>query len=392
MGRSLRAEDVICRSDPTRCNNLMMWHKYQEAGYVTAYSEDAVYMRGSFQYDKGFKVPPTDHYLRPVFLAGEDKKAHGVLCTGKTPSGRLTLDYVRHFAETYKNNRFFGYFWISSFSHESNQSPKEFDRPLLSFFRRLRKSGVLKNTFVFFFSDHGLRYGSATYPVESYYDDRLPMLFLWAPVTFRQRFPRKFANIKLNQHRFLSTYDIHLTLLDILASSKTGDTLPKLTLCPKCQSLFREFSGSRDCTDAGIPSQHCACRGMEKMSLSNIGAKKSLNKAVKHMHDLSLTIETRNCTTCSELVYRNLLRIHSFLDKRGRFYITAFTMVTKYDKEKRKSITFEVTLLKTKRKSEFVYEVLATKTLSEQKDIGYCAIEPEHRNICICKKVQNCTS
>nr|XP_049695203.1 uncharacterized protein LOC110371532 [Helicoverpa armigera] len=81
--------------------------------------------------------------------------------------------------------------------------------------------------------DHGNMFGKMQLPVGSYYNNRLPMLFIWVPLQFRRENLNIHFNLRENQERLVSPYDLYVTLADILelstsAGAKTLSLRPDL--------------------------------------------------------------------------------------------------------------------------------------------------------------------
>lgn len=132
--------------------------------------------------------------------------------------------------------------------------------------------GALDNTIVFFLGDHGPRYGPLKRPVASYYDERLPMLFMWFPDSFRERHGAKFYNLQLNQHRLTTHCDLHSTLWSILKLSDNNVKIIPPEFCPLCTSLFEEKSIHRRCEHMNISPRYCSCHALNEVRSNDIAA------------------------------------------------------------------------------------------------------------------------
>ncbi|PAV74960.1 hypothetical protein WR25_10174 [Diploscapter pachys] len=81
-----------------------IWKNFSDAGYVTAYGEDAFNI-GTFTYRlKGFRYQPTDHYTRTFFKDVEESIGYGVRCIGSVPLHRrlpfFSISLPRRFRNT----------------------------------------------------------------------------------------------------------------------------------------------------------------------------------------------------------------------------------------------------------------------------------------------------
>lgn len=70
----------------------------------------------------------------------------------------INMRYV-DFAVAYKDDPFFGLFWTSSFSHNDISDASSMDEKTQLYLNLLELKGVLNNSAVIFFSDHGIRFG-----------------------------------------------------------------------------------------------------------------------------------------------------------------------------------------------------------------------------------------
>src|SRR5699024_866572 len=107
--------------DPTtnkinKCD--IIWDKFSDSGYITAYAEDESFI-GTFHYDrKGFGDPPTDFYFQPYILAVEKLASNrDGTCSGPENLGERIMNLAKDFALTLEKHPKFGLFWMNSFSH-----------------------------------------------------------------------------------------------------------------------------------------------------------------------------------------------------------------------------------------------------------------------------------
>lgn len=247
---------MACRNNMSICNDLMIWSEFKKRGYVTAYGED--HIPDTFKTKNEFQEPPTDHYTRPLFLIDEIDDSN-IVCVQKRPAALHILSYADQFVRAYKDAKFFGFFWMISYSHDPNHIPTMLQNHLIQFFKNLNDISAMKRTIIIFVSDHGLRFGRRKIPVASHYDDRLPMLFMWFPYSFRKRFKIQYKHLQLNQNRLTTHCDVYSTMWSILKlSDKSVKTSPP-EACPKCSSLFAKISTHRSCKDINVSQKWCSC-------------------------------------------------------------------------------------------------------------------------------------
>ncbi|RZC40449.1 DUF229 domain containing protein [Asbolus verrucosus] len=241
------------------CPNI--WNQFKEMGYITAYGEDSSDI-GSFNYaKKGFSKPPTDFYFRPYFLASETLKIiqreRMYYCTGPETEGERIMNLVKDFQITLKNYSKFALFWMNSFTHDDLNIPSAMDEKMENFLIDIYKH--LDNTILFFFSDHGFRFNDITKRQTGWLEEKMPIFYVSFPDSFKKIHPKAYYNFQINSGRLTSSYDIYMTLQNILRLADRSYSLKKSLACAKCHSLFRKVSERRSCQDAGISKDYCVC-------------------------------------------------------------------------------------------------------------------------------------
>lgn len=385
-GKNMSAIKKQCYDRMDECNDLFIWNAFKKAGYVTAYGEDYIQLPDTFTKEYAFRNPPTDHYMRPFFLKSETKRYNkSLLCAGKASSGKQLLDYALDFANTYKKDSFFGLFWMNSFSHDEKSHPEDVDKIFENFLNQLTYTGVMINTFVILFSDHGIRFGALRSKVESYYDDRMPMNFMWIPHIFKGTNPYELRAIAINQFRLLTPYDIYSTLLDIKKISMCNKiTDPAPEGCSNCHTVFEVINSNRTCQDATIDDKWCSCHKLFPLPIQDSIGIKSVELVVNHIKKMAETIETQQCWGCLTLSLKKIIRIHFYYgrDKINILYVVAFTMTPG-------NVTYEATVLRKDETHE--YSILGpVSAISTYRGLGKCAFKRRDRLFCVCQKKDNC--
>ncbi|CAH0406593.1 unnamed protein product [Chilo suppressalis] len=381
-GMNMSTISKICSNSMDECNELLLWSQFKNSGYVTAYGEDYLRLPDTFSKEYTFKSAPTDHYLRPFYIHGENELFNrSMVCTGKLPSGQHLLDYAFDFALTYRYYSFFGFFWMNSFSHNVNSHPEEADKMFESFFNRLTYTGILENTFIIFFSDHGIRFGDYRMQTASYYEERSPALFMWAPLRFQGEYPLLFRAAAVNQFRLITPYDLYNTIVNINSLSETGNsTEGASSACPNCHSLFHTISGNRTCADVEIHPKWCSCHKLYPLDSHDIEGMKSAIYASTEIKALVKKIKTERCWGCLKLAISNVIRIHFYYNDSGLYYVVAFTMTPG-------NITFEAVVSKKGSKLQLVGDI---SVISVYRGLGKCAPHQRDRLFCVCQKKENC--
>ncbi|KAH8311147.1 hypothetical protein KR044_004570, partial [Drosophila immigrans] len=265
------AREKICSTDTRGCLDKFpfIWKYLKQAGYLTAYWEDATFINTFTLHKPGFRRRPTDYYHLLFMKAFEQQleswkcqNCSMVYCYGRRVQSSYVYDFMREYAKRYVAERpVWGLFWSSSFTHEDFSLPSKMDNYILQYLKDFQSDGVLDESIVIFFSDHGPRFGELRNLSSGFLESRLPMLFIYLPPWFRAQYPEYVRALELNRNRLTSNYDLHNTLKHIIeiGAAPKAALLPKSASCDKCQSLFYPVEEQRSCADAGIPDHFCTC-------------------------------------------------------------------------------------------------------------------------------------
>lgn len=150
---------------------------------------------------------------------------------------------------------------MNTFSHNYINAPSGMDEKVADFFEELRRHKIFKESLVMVLSDHGIRFGKFRQTVQGWFEERLPLNFISLPAIFRNKFYKQYRNFHDNANKLISTYDLYMTLQDVLKISVPEYNISSSLACPKCQSLFSNITRIRSCKEAGIPEAWCTCVG-----------------------------------------------------------------------------------------------------------------------------------
>lgn len=167
------------------------------------------------------------------------------------------------------------------------------------YFEELQKLQVFNDTIVIFFSDHGMRFGEIRKYFTGWLEERLPFLYIWLPDSFKEKHPELAENLRINQDRLVSFYDLHITIKHILKLSGGFENELIAVSCPSCQSLFYEVPSNRSCSDAGIDKHWCTCTDFKEIDKSAL----NLEKVVKFAID-KLNSELSVHKNCAQLKFK----------------------------------------------------------------------------------------
>jgi len=179
------------------------------------------------------------------------------------------------------NNKIFPFFsfnFLKCHTHDDLAIPYGFDIHLKRLIESLESQGFLDNTLLFLLGDHGnrlSRYFSETEHGKA--EHAKPFLSIRVPRGLWSS--NYFKNLKRNQNKLITPFDIHKTLKQFLYLNKNG--LAK-ELSKKCRkkfqehnakirsergiSLFETIEAKRTCREALIPNNYCVCNRKEPLN------------------------------------------------------------------------------------------------------------------------------
>ena len=243
-----------------------IWKDFSARGYRTLFAEDAPTI-AIFNYVKeGFYRRPTDYYLRPFSLAME---AHGSLwtndhdCIGSKLETDVVLDWVRDYVTEFKEKRHLAFAFITRLTHESLNKAATADRSYLRFLQQLHDAGSFNNSVLLFYSDHGMRFGPIRQTFVGKLEERLPFMYWVFPPWFRHRYPHLWRNLRANERRLTTPFDVYATLKHILDFDgvATGNDVTQ-----RGMSILEQVPAERTCEHASIAPHWCTCNGQRATS------------------------------------------------------------------------------------------------------------------------------
>ncbi|XP_017081490.2 uncharacterized protein LOC108114855 [Drosophila eugracilis] len=403
-GQSEEAVRKICDVKKPGCLDSLnfIWKRFKSANYTTAIAEDCQSI-STFNYLKpGFVKQPTDYYLRPLLLAIEKmfkvtKEFGYPNCVGR----HLNFSYIWDFGKQFIN-RFlgrapiFGFLWSNSFTHDYFEGATALDSLFFKYLKSFEESNLFGQSIVILMSDHGYRFSSLRMAASGYYEERMPMMFIYLPPWFRSKYPHLAKNLQTNRNRLSSNYDVHMTLQHLLQlDSKSMDDFPdnlKAKQCMTCQSLLFELPFNRTCQMAGIKEKWCCCQPTE--TVTNSLSAKTIAKAIvermnEHLisynltelcHDFKLKgVEKADRKT---ILYTGLKPV----DKDEHVYIISFQTSPK-------NPLFEATVHWNKRTQKLLpINVEDLSRLNSYKNDANCINQKNAKKYCICKDSLSKTS
>ncbi|VDI26635.1 Hypothetical predicted protein [Mytilus galloprovincialis] len=247
-----------------------IWNNYSAKGYRTFYAEDHPYI-AMFDFNKsGFKKrPPGDYFNRPLSVAMEKNKNiwnsyHN--CVHGRAETDIVLDYLKDFTKMFQYKPHFSFTFITRLSHDQLDGTYKADKIYLKFFKDMFESDNLKNTVVFFFSDHGMRFGKVRETFVGKLEERLPFMLIVFPPWFLKKYPDINGNLRINARRLTTPFDIFATLAHILDFNGIDK---KKVIKKRSMSLLNEIPEDRTCVDADILPHWCTCSKLKTLDIQN---------------------------------------------------------------------------------------------------------------------------
>ncbi|KAF6214779.1 hypothetical protein GE061_009522 [Apolygus lucorum] len=273
----------VCRpSNRSVFNNCtFLWDLFKKQGYVTALSEE--HPNGPFHLlERGFTKQPVDFYTRPFDLlvkyVGVEKN-----CT----TSKLLNNHIKSFLEKMEHQLNFAFFW----NNRSNELPNQqvLDDEFLDLLISVESLGLFNKTVLILMSDRGLKQNEFLWTLEGHLEERLPFVHFVFPSWFKKKYKVAMNNMKMNQERLTTPFDLHETLKDILDLSKLAD---EVLIANTTQtngtgaSLFRQISTTRTCKDGGILDEFCACHTSDAVPRDSQTLREAAQSIVDHVNSL----------------------------------------------------------------------------------------------------------
>lgn len=284
-----------------------IWKNYSERGYRTLFAEDAPQI-ATFNYlKKGFRDPPADYYFRPFALAVEKsliRRESKANCLHSMLEIDMLYNYLKDFVKTMEDRSFFAFTFVARLTHDNLNAAGHADEPTFHLMKDLHSEGVLNKSLVILFSDHGIRFGPIRQTYIGKFEERMPFIFLFFPPWFLKRHPEFEKNLRANQNRLTTPFDIHATLVHMLhlkrqPSSELNETLSKLT--PHGISLMDPIPKDRTCEKASILPHWCTCQTHKPVPITEqvvvncaTALVDTLNKILKPFEDVCAVLRLKD--------------------------------------------------------------------------------------------------
>ena len=177
-------------------------------------------------------------------------------CLYQKDTYEYVIEYGKQFWENYKNNKKFLRLSFIDAHEGTGEVVKYLDKPIYDFLLYLLDNNMLKNTVIIFASDHGNGMPSIYNIIDSedyLYENVLGFL---AIILYDYKNEKEIENLKNNQQIFITPYDIHDTLVDIIYNGENKEVMSRNGV-----SLFRNINSmERNCLKySELSKDLCRC-------------------------------------------------------------------------------------------------------------------------------------
>lgn len=266
-----------------------IWKEFKERGYVTSFTEDCPTL-GTFTYRlTGFTKPPTDHFMRPFFMASDEFPSQTWTsaknaCFRGTPRHMFHYNHVRQLYKKYPKKRKFSMDWMSLLSHDDVNLIQLVDEDMVQLVSEMETKGILNQTLLIVMSDHGHRFTAVRNTMQGKLEERMPFMSLRFPKWFKTSYPQAAKNLEINKGRLTTALDVHATFKHLLLLTN-NQVIPKVKgIHPKAISLLEEIPLSRDCSSAGIETHWCGCLNWASVGVASDIALEAANHLLAHVN------------------------------------------------------------------------------------------------------------
>ncbi|KAH8298389.1 hypothetical protein KR018_012641 [Drosophila ironensis] len=307
-----------------------LWKRFRQAGYETVLGEDNV--DKSLFPGKGFNQQPTDYYLRPalneMWLKTRKDTVQGTHCNENDHYAKVLNDFLLKALRHLQRRRYFTFaWWTQGIDHIFNYGHK-LDGNFLELFHSMEETGMLRNTVIVLVSNHGLNKDYFSETTQGKIEENQPLAMICYPRWMPERFPQAISNLKINEHRLVTAFDLHETLLDFsnlpsLEDKKILERTVKLdalgSKLPRGINLFLPVPKLRDCPLAHIPKEFCLCQKPANITTDNGNVQRAARLIIRNINKIIQS----NIPPCTRLYLDRVLesKIWSHPEQKGQIEI-----------------------------------------------------------------------
>lgn len=339
--------------------------------------------------------------LRQVFQFLENQKVNikkgSSMCYKDTPRHLVQINYLKQFIQRYKNQRRFALSFLVELSHEYQNFLAYGDNDIVDFLKWFKRSGHLNTSVLVLFSDHGSRIETIRGTAIGRIEDRMPMLHIVFPPSFKVNYPNIDQALRENINRLTTAFDVHQTLLDVLAQNFEKPSKSFVENRERGISLFQPLPTTRSCADAWVPEHYCPCYTFVPVDINNnlvvdlISSKfmTDLNRRFQHLPE---------CTKLRLAKVRDVRKVTQALEyiQSERTGLTGLSVFRFFQPEAEQSIRYEISVeafpsqgifeatynVKGGREITLIGDIVRTNRYGDQSD---CITDKILKPLCFCK-------
>ena len=177
-------------------------------------------------------------------------------CLYQKDTYEYVLEYGKQFWETYKENKKFLRLSFIDAHESTGEVVKYLDKPIYDFLMYLLDNNMLKNTAIIFASDHGNGMPGIYNLINSgdFLNENVIGFLAFVFSDFEDK--NAINNLKKNEQIFITPYDIHDTLVDIIYNGENREVMSR-----NGESLFRNINSmERSCSKySELTEDLCRC-------------------------------------------------------------------------------------------------------------------------------------
>ncbi|XP_013422187.1 uncharacterized protein LOC106182088 [Lingula anatina] len=358
----------------------LLFRNFSHKNFVTMLSEDRPEMALFNYLSRGFKGKPTDHYLRPFYLAMKDFWILGNStehCFGDTPQHMILLEYFSRFIQTFHKVRFFTFSFYSDLCHEFVNDVQLIDDDLEKTLRLLHQAGYFENTLLIVLGDHGQRFDYIRESFVGRMEDLLPFFSMSFPKWFLKKFPKIHRALRINTERLVTFFDVYKTLTHFLDFK---ENIPVNDVRRRGLSLFKVIPTDRTCFNAGIDEHFCACKQQVAIATDSFPVIGVAHVLVGHLNALL----ENHTAICERLSLSRILDAHQTVFHKDNDTVEDVHEYTVVIETMPSKALFEATL-KWSSSTKNIEVAGDISRVNKYGDQSICVKDAKLRRVCYCK-------
>ncbi|CAD5224024.1 unnamed protein product [Bursaphelenchus okinawaensis] len=217
-----------------------------DKGYVTHFNDDSDFLKELEGLNKKIQLS-VDVNLRRFHQILKKISLFPICHNGKMTSMR-TIDEMERFIRHYNTSSILSVNIVSAATQFYGVIP-EIDEYLYNTLVTLQSSGALDKTILILSSTQEASFGPIPHTVTGNLENKFPLLAMSVPKSYKHSHLDKYINLKMNENRLTTYFDIYETVKDLLGYERSTVGM----------SLLREVSTIRECRHIFSTDEYCGC-------------------------------------------------------------------------------------------------------------------------------------